>query len=77
MSKLYSKPKQSQSSATPASGGIGFWGLLQIVLITLKLCNVIQWSWWWVLSPALAVVAILVALLLFIVFCFVMARFFN
>lgn len=31
--------------------GIGFCGLLTIVLITLKLCNVIAWSWWWVLSP--------------------------
>ena len=33
------------------SGGIGFAGLLTIVFITLKLCNVIAWSWWWVLSP--------------------------
>ncbi len=33
------------------SGGIGFTGLLTIVFITLKLCNVIAWSWWWVLSP--------------------------
>ena len=31
--------------------GIGFNGLLTIVFITLKLCNVINWSWWWVLSP--------------------------
>ena len=34
-----------------AVGGIGFTGLLQIVFITLKLCHVINWSWWWVLSP--------------------------
>ena len=33
------------------SGGIGFAGLLTIVFITLKLCNVIAWSWWWVTSP--------------------------
>lgn len=31
--------------------GIGFWGLLQLVLITLKLCNVIDWSWWVVFFP--------------------------
>ena len=24
---------------------------LGLIFITLKLCNVIQWSWWWVLSP--------------------------
>lgn len=34
-----------------ASGGIGFAGLLTIVFIILKLCGVIAWSWWWVLSP--------------------------
>jgi hypothetical protein len=33
------------------SGGIGFRGLLAIVFIVLKLCNVIAWSWWWVLCP--------------------------
>ena len=34
-----------------ASGGIGFTGLLTIVFIILKLCDIIAWSWWWVLSP--------------------------
>lgn len=33
------------------SGGIGFTGLLTIVFIVLKLTKVINWSWWWVLSP--------------------------
>lgn len=36
---------------TQTSGGIGFAGLLTIVFIVLKLCKVITWSWWWVLSP--------------------------
>lgn len=30
---------------------IGFMGLLQIVFIVLKLCGVIHWTWFWVLSP--------------------------
>lgn len=34
-----------------ASGGIGFSGLLAVAFIVLKLCGVITWSWWWVLSP--------------------------
>lgn len=34
-----------------STGGIGFLGLLTIVFIVLKLCKVISWSWWWVLSP--------------------------
>lgn len=33
------------------SGGIGFTSLLTIAFIVLKLCGVITWSWWWVLSP--------------------------
>lgn len=33
------------------SGGISFASLLTVVFITLKLCSVIDWSWWWVLSP--------------------------
>ena len=33
------------------SGGIGFLGLLGIVFITLKLCGVINWSWWLVTLP--------------------------
>ena len=42
--------KQTNTSNS-ASGGIGFTGLLTIAFIVLKLLNVINWSWWWVLSP--------------------------
>ncbi|WP_427130349.1 hypothetical protein [Pseudarthrobacter sp. S9] len=31
--------------------GISFASVLGIVFIILKLCNVIAWSWWWVLAP--------------------------
>lgn len=48
-----------------ASGGIGFFGLLAIVFITLKLCGVIAWSWWWVLAP-LWIPAVVILLLLVI-----------
>lgn len=36
--------KVSQSNITLA-------GLIQLAFIILKLCEVINWSWWWVLSP--------------------------
>lgn len=36
-----------------ASGGIGFTGVLQIVFIVLKLCKVINWSWWAVMLPTI------------------------
>lgn len=41
-------PTQSQKSS---GGGIGFGGVLLLVFVTLKLCGVIAWSWWWVMSP--------------------------
>tara|TARA_Y100000310_G_scaffold60007_1_gene55397 strand:- start:42 stop:266 length:225 start_codon:yes stop_codon:yes gene_type:complete len=34
-----------------AKAGPSFLQLLVILFITLKLCGVITWSWWWVLSP--------------------------
>ena len=37
--------------STNSSGGIGFFGLLTILFIGLKLGGVITWSWLWVLSP--------------------------
>lgn len=30
---------------------IGFFGMLQLIFITLKLIDKIDWSWWWVLAP--------------------------
>lgn len=36
---------------TQNNAGIGFVGGLQLLFIALKLCKVIDWSWWWVLSP--------------------------
>lgn len=58
----------SSSTASATASGIGFAGLLTIVFIALKLCGVIDWSWWWVCSPILiqiAIVVIIVAVVLF------------
>ena len=41
-------------------GGVGMTGLLQVAFIVLKLCGIIDWSWWWVLAPTWGVFAILV-----------------
>lgn len=48
------------------NGGIGFLGVLTIVFIVLKLCNVITWSWFWVLSPTI------IPLIILFVFCCVL-----
>lgn len=33
------------------SGGMDLASVLLVTFIVLKLCHVIDWSWWWVLSP--------------------------
>jgi hypothetical protein len=38
-------------NSSSGGNGIGFAGMLTIAFIVLKLANVIDWSWWWVLSP--------------------------
>lgn len=52
-----------------SSGGVGATGLLSIALIVLKLCGVIDWPWFWVLSPilipALISAACLIAFILY------------
>lgn len=40
----------SESDGTQATG-IGFFGMLGILFIGLKLTGYISWSWWWVLLP--------------------------
>ncbi|MCK2055283.1 hypothetical protein [Methylobacterium sp. 37f] len=41
----------SGNSSSSSSSGIGFVGLLTILLVGLKLTHNIDWSWWWVSSP--------------------------
>lgn len=50
-------------SSSSSSGGVSFTGLLQIVFIILKLCHVIEWSWWWVLAPIWITVLIVAVIL--------------
>jgi len=48
----------SRNGSSSANGGIGFVGLLAITFIVLKLTNVIDWNWFWVLSPMIFSVGI-------------------
>lgn len=41
----------SSSSKNNVSSGISLVGAVFIVFLVLKLCNVIDWSWWWVTAP--------------------------
>lgn len=41
-------------SDSTSSGGIGIFGLLGVVFVTLKLVAIepiASWSWWWVTAP--------------------------
>ena len=40
-----------KKTSTAAKGGMSFLEVLLLVFIILKLCKIINWSWWWVLSP--------------------------
>lgn len=42
----------SDNNNNNSSSGVGFCGLLTLIFITLKLLNVIHWSWIWVLAPS-------------------------
>lgn len=48
-----------------SSGGIGFFGLLTILFVGLKLANVIDWSWRLVLLPLYGPVSLLLCIALF------------
>lgn len=45
------------SKQTNTQTGIGFWGLLQITLIVLKVLGYIKVAWWLVLLPSIISVA--------------------
>lgn len=45
---------------------IGFFGILALIFITLKLTDYIDWSWWWVLAPIYVPSFIIVGLVVFI-----------
>lgn len=53
-------------SKETVGSGIGFSGALQIAFIVLKLCDVIEWSWFWVLAPLWINLAALVILLIIV-----------
>lgn len=46
------------------NNSITFTGLLQAIFITLKLLDVIKWSWFWVLSPVIISVALSIVYIL-------------
>lgn len=55
--------------------GIGFCGLLTIAFIVLKLCNIIHWSWIWVLSPMWIPITLFLTFVTFLLFIYILLIF--
>jgi hypothetical protein len=59
-------------SNSNSSSGIGFFGLMFLIFMTLKLTGYITWSWWWVTAPLwggfafMGVIAIIAIIIIFI-----------
>lgn len=46
-----------------SGGGLGITGVLTIIFIVLKILKIIDWNWFWVLSPMIFDVGIAVLIL--------------
>lgn len=55
------------SNNSNSGGGIGFFGVIFIVLLILKLFGLINISWWWVFSPLIIGFAIGIIFLIFLI----------
>lgn len=59
--------RRASTTSSSTTSGIGFSGLLTIAFIVLKLTNVINWSWLWVLSPLWITFVIIVIFILIVI----------
>lgn len=53
----------SEKTEARTSGGIGFFGMLTVLFIGLKLTGYVDWSWWWVLGPLWIPTAVVLGIL--------------
>lgn len=54
-----------------------FLSLLTVAFIVLKLCHVINWSWWWVLSPIWIPILVVLAIGIIVFVGWVVIRIFK
>lgn len=52
-------------SSNSSSGGVSLASLVFIVFLILKLCDVIDWSWWWVTAPLWGPIALGIVVIVF------------
>jgi hypothetical protein len=56
------------NNSQAAGGGIGIFTALFLIFLTLKLCGVIDWSWWFVTAPLWGPPVVLIGLVVGAVF---------
>lgn len=56
--------KEEYNVSSSSSSGVGFFGLLTVLFIALKLLGYIDWSWWWILAPIWMPIAVLILILI-------------
>jgi hypothetical protein len=50
-----------------SSNGVGFFGLMFLIFMTLKLTGYITWSWWWVTAPLWGGFVLIIAIILLLI----------
>ena len=58
----------SKNNSSTAGAVIGLPTLLTVAFVILKLCHVIEWSWWWVISPILIEIGFALLLIILLIF---------
>lgn len=66
------KPKEVEVKVN--SGNITIVTLIQVAFIILKLCNVINWSWWLVFLPTLIQLGVVIFMLVLILIAAAIAK---
>lgn len=62
--------RNSNNNSSKSGVFIGFVELLQLAFIILKLCKVINWSWWLVLIPLWIEIILVVGIIAFAVWLY-------
>ena len=61
----------SKETSNAAASSLSLSTLLTVAFVVLKLCKVIDWSWWWVVSPTLISMGIGIVLLIILAIVYI------
>ena len=65
-----------ETTTETVTGGLSFTSVLFFVFLVLKLCGIIDWSWWWITAPLWGGLALILAgYLIFLVVVGILALF--